>query len=202
MPQNEDKGKKQEGKAPAEVAPKLPDVQQPQTEVAEKKERDYTFNYSWPLVVKAFWDKYPNKSLDFVKYNKLVGLNMDEAGVIKLKRIQHIQKWSFLWAYIIEEISIDPKNQIMDMHSYVLKKSDLLPIFGNEYISYRAVDDLKDTMERTLYSKRLVIEGTLHKAMSSFSDGFAKGIKIVEDNCESLKTLTTEEWVKRFSLLK
>jgi hypothetical protein len=202
MPQNDPKGTKPESTSqptPPPVADQTPKTPEDPT---EKKERDYTFNYSWPLVVKAFWDKYPNEKLDFVKYNKLIGLDMDEKGVLKLKRVQHIKKWGFLWAYIIEEITIDPKDQIMEMHSHVLKKSDLIPIFGNEYISYRAVEDLKDKVEKTLYSKRLVIEGTINKALSSFSDSFAKGIKIVEDNCEVLKSLSTEEWVRRFSLLK
>lgn len=202
MTQNDQKGPKPDASTSGASSPQPAGGAQPAPESLEKKERDYTFNYSWPLVVKAFWDKYPNKSIDFVKYNKLIGMKMDEKGVLRLKRVQHIHKWSFIWAYIIEEISIDPKEQIMEMHSYVLKKSDLIPLFGNEYISYRAVDDLKDQVEKTLYSKRLVIEGTINKALSSFSDGFTKGIKIVEDNCETLKTLTTEEWVRRFSLLK
>lgn len=195
-----EKGKVQQATTPAQT----PQGQQPPVgqEKTEKKERDYTFNYSWALVVKAFWDKYPNPNMDFVKYNKLVGLDMTEEGNIKLKRVQYTQKWGFLWAYVMEEITIDPKNQVMEMQSKILKKSDLIPFLGNEYISYRAVDDLKDKVQKTLYSKRLELEGTLNKALSSFSDGFTKGIKIVEDNCERFKTVTTEEWVRMLSLLK
>lgn len=201
MPDKDSSKPTEQQPQPQSSQPKVPDQPQ-QPAVVEKKERDYTFNYSWPLVVKAFWDKYPNPNMDFVKYNKLIGMEMLDDGKIRMKRVQYTQKWSFLWAYVIEEITIDPKNQVMEMQSKILKKSDLIPVLGNEYISYRAANDLKDQVNKTIYSKRLELEGTINKAINSFSDGFSKGIKIVEDNCETLKSMTTEEWVRKLSLIK
>lgn len=201
MPDKDSSKSTEQQPQPQSSQPKVPDQPQ-QPAVVEKKERDYTFNYSWPLVVKAFWDKYPNPNMDFVKYNKLIGMEMLDDGKIRMKRVQYTQKWSFLWAYVIEEITIDPKNQVMEMQSKILKKSDLIPVLGNEYISYRAANDLKDQVNKTIYSKRLELEGTINKAINSFSDGFSKGIKIVEDNCETLKSMTTEEWVRKLSLIK
>lgn len=166
----------------------------------EKKEKDYTFQYNWATVVKAFWDKYPHKQMEFVQYNKLIGLEVLDNGTLLFRRVQHIRKWKFIWAYILEEIKIDSVNKVMTMESKVLKKSDMVPFFGNEFITYKAVNDLKDRMERTLYSKQLILEGTINKALGAFSDGFTKGIKIVEENCETLKSMTTDDWVKRFSL--
>ena len=123
---------------------------------------------------------------------------MNENNTITLKRLQYTRRFMFMWAYIIEEITIDPKLKTLEMKSQILKKSDMIPMLGIEYITYKAVSN-EEKRENTVYAKRIEMEGSLTKIMSSLSDGFKNGIKIVEENCEVIKSMSTDDWVSRFS---
>ena len=166
---------------------------------SEKKESEYTFSWEWSTVVRAFYDKYPNPKMDFVKFNKLIGLTVGEDNTVKIKRLQYTKKFMIVWAYVLEEITIDANNKVLDMKSQIIKKSGVFPVVGIEYISYKAVKDALEGTEKTLYSKRLEIQGSINKVMSSFSDGFKNGIKIVEENCEQFKAMAADDWISRFS---
>ncbi len=169
----------------------------PQT--SEKKENVYIFNCDWSIVVRGFYDKYPNPKMDMVISNKLIGLIVGDDNVVKIKRIQHTKLFFFMWAYILEEISIDSNKKILEMKSQILKKSGVFPVVGTEYITYKAIKDgLQDT-EKTFYIKRLELEGSVNKFMSYFGDGFKKGIQIVEENSQLIKNMSADEWVYRFS---
>lgn len=47
----------------------------------------YTFNYDWRTVIKGFWTKYPCPEISFVKWNKVVDLNINPDQTISVKRI-------------------------------------------------------------------------------------------------------------------
>lgn len=56
-------------------------------EQQSKNVREYLFDYDWSTTVRAFWDKYPNQKMDFIKYNKVIDIKLDEHGKLVLKRI-------------------------------------------------------------------------------------------------------------------
>jgi hypothetical protein len=47
----------------------------------------YVFNYTWELVVKGFWNKYPCPELDFVKWNKVIDLVVNGDNTLTVKRL-------------------------------------------------------------------------------------------------------------------
>lgn len=85
--------------------------------------KEFTFNYPWETVMKAYWDKYPDQSIDFVKWNKVIGFDINPDGSIQFKRVIMIKKFYFIWAYGLEELTFNFKDKIMDMKTSVLKKS-------------------------------------------------------------------------------
>ena len=155
---------------------------------------EYSFPYEWKTVVRAFWDKYPNEMMDFIKYNQVVDIDILEDGKLQIQRIQKAQKWRYLWAYSLEKITFDFENKIMDLTTIPLKKCSLIPIGGIETIRYSAYQDLIEKCEKTLYTKSLAVKGTMTKFVEKFNDGFKKGCDIVEKNCEEFKNMALQEW--------
>lgn len=122
--------------------------------MTEAQDLKHEFNYEWKTVVRAFWDKYPDQRLDFVKFSKVVDMEMREDGTIRFDRVQYVQKWGFIWAYTLEELTFDFGNQVMDLRTTVLRKSSYIPMTAAEEIRYEA---LKNEAERTLYTKKLKV---------------------------------------------
>lgn len=162
---------------------------------------EYRFDYDWKTVVKAYWDKYPNKLHDFVKYSKVVDMHLQDDGTIKVERVQYVQKWSYLWCYTLEELNFDFTNKVMDLKSTVIKKSSLIPVSGGEEnIRYQAFQDLKEACEKTLYTKKIAVQGQVQKIAGKLGDGYKKGIQAVEENCEKFKNISLQDWVEKLSL--
>lgn len=127
--------------------------------------------------------------MDFIKYNKVVDIKIDENGRLILHRIQKLKKFSVIWAYSLEELTFDFKQKILDLKTIPLKKCSMLPIGGIEVISYSAFYDMATECEKTLYTKSLEMKGALSKFTDKINDSFTSGCKIVEENCEKFKEM-------------
>jgi hypothetical protein len=49
--------------------------------------KNYTFNFDWQTVVKGFWSKYPCPEISFIKWNKVVDLEILSDNTLRIKRI-------------------------------------------------------------------------------------------------------------------
>jgi len=146
-----------------------------------EKINNYTFQFSWPTVVKGLWIKYPNKHLSFVKFNHVIDMEIVDSNTIKIKKLMY-SKVGFFFMYSIEDIIIDFKGKSFDMTTSMLKKSKAFP-FGKENCKYMGIDI--DGVEKTLYTKRMLTSDTILKWMNYFQNSFVKGCKIIDENCKN-----------------
>ena len=150
--------------------------------------QNYTFSYDWKTVMKGFWNKYPSKQLDFVKWNKVIGFDINEDGSIKFKRVIFIKKLYFIWAYGLEELEFNFKKKILDSKTSILKKSMWVPYSAMEHIRYKEIvilQKLSTTYEKMLNYKTGCISNFIQKVNSSYK----RGCMIVEEKCRFLKAM-------------
>ena len=151
----------------------------------------YVFNYEWKTVMKGFWNKYPSKKLDFVKWNKVIGFDINEDGSIKFKRIIYIKKLYFIWAYGLEELTFDFKKKILDAKTSIIKKSIWVPYSAMEHIRYKEMHAKE--RQRTMYEKMITYKtGAVSSFLQKLNSSYKKGCMIVEEKCKILK-----EWEKK-----
>ena len=81
----------------------------------QEKKNEHIFDYPWETVIKAFWNKYPDKDLDFVKFSKVIDMKMINENCIHFKRIMYSKKFSMIWMYTIEEIEFDFENKVFNL---------------------------------------------------------------------------------------
>lgn len=141
---------------------------------------EYSFNFDWKTVVKAFFNKYPHKDLDFVVYNKVIDLKRINEDTILVKRVMYCKKFMVLWSYTTEEIMINLKEKKLDLQTKLLAASKAFPDI-TEKITYQP---LPENPGVTLYTKLLESRSQFSKMFSKFSSGFEKGCKIVEEKCK------------------
>ena len=168
---------------------------------AKDKYKKYVFDYDWNTVTRAYFDKYPHKKMGFIKYNKVVDINLAEDGKLVVKRVQKATKWGMLWAYNLETLTFDFEKKVMSLETTLIKKSSLLPISGGkEQIFYKAIQEVDEAtgaaVEKTEYTKSLNLQGSLSKVASKFNDSFKKGCRIVEENCEKYQNMGLWDWYK------
>ena len=122
-----------------------------------KQSKNYVFPYDWKTVMKGFWNKYPDKKLDFVKWNKVIGFDINEDGSLKFRRVIYIKKFYLIWAYGQEELHFNFRQKILDAKTRVLKKSSWVPYSADEYIQYREFFNKDNLIEKknTMYKKML-----------------------------------------------
>ena len=157
-------------------------------EVKKNQSQNYTFDYDWKTVMKGFWNKYPDRKLDFVKWNKVIGFDVNEDGSIKFKRVIFIRKLYFIWAYGLEELEFNFKNKIMDAKTKILKKSICVPYTADEFIQYREFmnrDKLATTYQKILDYKT----GAVSNFLSKVNKSYIQGCTIVSDRCALIKKL-------------
>ncbi|CAD8177984.1 unnamed protein product [Paramecium octaurelia] len=145
---------------------------------------EYTFNFDWETVVKGFWRKYPCKEFDFIKFNQVVDMILDDNNKMQIKRIVYARKFT-IWCLTLEQITVDLENRSMEMQTKLLKSCKLYPnLTGDESIIYKAIDD-----QRTHYSKLLsnFQQTFITKLISQFNTSFRKGIEVVEARCRELQ---------------
>jgi PRELI-like family len=143
---------------------------------------EYRFNFDWKTVVKAFFNKYPHKDLDFVVYNKVIDLKRINEDTLIIKRVMYCKKYMVLWSYTTEEIMINLKDKKLDLQTKLLACSKAFPEI-TEKITYQTVPE---NPSMTLYTKLLESKSTFSKMYSKFSSGFEKGCKIVEEKCNEI----------------
>ncbi|KAI9296381.1 MSF1-domain-containing protein [Neoconidiobolus thromboides FSU 785] len=82
----------------------------------------HDYDYSWPIVSFAFWLRYPNPFASHVLGSDVIDRYIDNEGILHTTRIilkkGKLPKWGENLiktpeAYIIEETTVDPKNQIL-----------------------------------------------------------------------------------------
>eukprot|EP01015_Nassula_variabilis_P003776 TRINITY_DN1256_c0_g1_i7.p1 TRINITY_DN1256_c0_g1~~TRINITY_DN1256_c0_g1_i7.p1 ORF type:complete len:173 (-),score=32.03 TRINITY_DN1256_c0_g1_i7:92-610(-) len=153
------------------------------TEAEICKKNEHVFDYPWEVVMKALWNKYPNKELDFVKFNKVIDMQMVNQNCLKFKKLMFAKKFSMIWMYTIEEIEFDFERKVFTLQSRIIKKSAFFPSIFNvkEYIQYQPCDQLSD---KTLYTKQVVGSNLVNKYMDKLNSSFEKGCKIVEEKCK------------------
>lgn len=157
-------------------------------EKAKNQSQEYTFDYDWSTVMKGFWNKYPDKKLDFVKWNKVIGFDVTEDGNIKFKRIIFIKKLYFIWAYGLETLEFDFKTKILDAKTRVLKKSMWVPYSADEFIQYKQF--LNNNKITTTYRKILDYKsGAVSTFLSKVNKSYIKGCMIVAHKCMLIKQL-------------
>jgi PRELI-like family. len=143
----------------------------------------YVFDFDWTTVVKALWNKYPHKDLDFVIYNKVIDLKRLDDDTLFVKKVVYCKKYLFLWAYAVEEIKIDLNQKILDLQTKFIAASKCLPTDGVEKITYAA---LNNEPGKTLYTKLLQSKSTFQKYYQKLGTGFEKGCKIIEQRCREI----------------
>lgn len=152
-------------------------------ELAASKTDQYVFNFDWETVIKAFWNKYPHKDLDFVVYNRVIDMKRLDDNSIMVKKLMFCKKFKLVWAYTMEEMKIDFDQKILDLKTRVLAASKCLPTDGIENIRYATMNNEQG---KTLYTKFLESRSTLQKYYGKLNSGFEKGCKIVEEKCKEL----------------
>eukprot|EP01017_Pseudomicrothorax_dubius_P012346 TRINITY_DN1502_c0_g2_i2.p1 TRINITY_DN1502_c0_g2~~TRINITY_DN1502_c0_g2_i2.p1 ORF type:complete len:163 (+),score=19.58 TRINITY_DN1502_c0_g2_i2:148-636(+) len=145
--------------------------------------KQYIFNYPWETVVKSLWEKYPHKELDFVKFSRVIDLQVLDDKSLVIRKLMYCKKFMMMWAYSVEEIRLDARNRICEMRTELLKKSKCVPdLTGSESIIYRAHGDL---MDKTLYLKALRSTSNLFgKFLEKFNGSYEKGCRIIEAKCQ------------------
>ncbi|CAD8110564.1 unnamed protein product [Paramecium sonneborni] len=145
---------------------------------------EYTFNFDWETVVKGFWRKYPCKEFDFIQFNQVVDMMLNDNNTMSIKRIVYASKFMVL-CLTLEEITFDIQNRSMQMQTKLLKACKYYPnLSGDESIIYKAIDD-----QKTHYSKLLsnFHQTFVTKLLSQFNSSFKKGIEVVEARCRELQ---------------
>lgn len=152
-------------------------------ELQASKTDQYVFNFDWETVIKAFWNKYPHKDLDFVIYNRVIDMKRLDDNSIMVKKLMFCKKFKLVWAYTMEEMKIDFDQKILDLKTQILAASKCLPTDGIERIRYNAMNNEQG---KTLYTKFLESRSTLQKYYGKLNSGFEKGCRIVEEKCKEL----------------
>ena len=160
----------------------------PEEKDKKNQSQTFTFDHDWKTVMKGFWNKYPDKKLDFVKWNKVIGFDVTEDGNIKFKRIIFIKKLYFIWAYGLEELTFDFKKRILDAKTSVLRKSMWVPYSADEFIQYK--EFLNKDKFNTIYEKILDYKtGAVSNFLSKVNKSYVKGCMIVAGKCALIKEL-------------
>jgi len=144
---------------------------------------EHIFNFDWTTVVKALWNKYPHKDMDFVIYNKVVDLKLLDEDTILVKKIMYCKKYFLLWSYTLEETKINFKNKILDLETKLIAASKAFPQSGIEKISYF---QLPDKPGCTLYTKYIESKSTVSKYYHKLGSSFQKGCEIIEEKCREI----------------
>lgn len=133
--------------------------------------------------MKALWNKYPNKELDFVKFSKVIDMKMVNEHCIQFKKLMYSKKFSMIWVYTIEEIEFDFEKKIFNLQTRVIKKSSFVPpVFSmKEFIQYKPLNEYFS--DKTLYTKYLNASG-VNKYIDKLNSSFEKGCNIVEKKCK------------------
>ncbi|CAD8096107.1 unnamed protein product [Paramecium sonneborni] len=143
-----------------------------------------TFNFDWETVIKGFWRKYPCKQFDFIQFNQVVDMIVDDDNKMQIKRIVYVRKFA-IWCLTLEDITFDLENRSMQMKTKLLKSCKFYPnLTGDEQIIYKSIDN-----QQTHYSKLLsnFHQGFFTKLLSQFYNSFKKGIDVVEARCRELQ---------------
>lgn len=150
---------------------------------ANTNSNQYVFNFDWETVIKAYWNKYPHKDLDFVVYNRVIDIKRLDDDSLVVKKLMFCKKFKLIWAYTMEEMRIDVNQRILDLQTQILAATKGFPTEGVERICYQAVNNEKG---KTLYTKFLESRSTLQKYYGKINSGFEKGCKIVEEKCKEV----------------
>ena len=153
------------------------------TETEPENGKFYKFKYRWPIVIKALWEKYPNRILNIVKFNNTIDIKIVNDNILHVKKLM-FTKYNFFWIYSIENQVYDFSKEILSVKTHVIKKSSfvMMKMKGIEEITYRKLES-----GETLYSKFIKTKTNLNTILDLISNNYKNGIKIVEDKCEELK---------------
>lgn len=161
-------------------------------------ETRHVYPYSWDVVTRAFWNKYPNKTLAHVERVDVLDRRLDAQGRLVTSRLAKCTQGNLPgWAksvlgsssYVYEETVCDPRTKTL-----VLKSTNL---------SFRSVATVEETCvysvhpdddQMTLYEAEAKVTAfvpLLSKKLESFSvsrgaDTAAKGIRAVEGICHDI----------------
>lgn len=150
-----------------------------------RKEETYKFHHPWPIVVKAFWIKYPNPKFQYVKFNKVIDMEVIDSDIIRVKRIMFSKiKDIFLQLYSLEDIVINFKESTLEMETLMLKKSMFVPL-GKEICRYISINENGNNY--TLYTKIIESTNKIKLFLDYFSNNFVKGCQVVEENIIKLE---------------
>lgn len=154
-------------------------------ETAIEKIDTHLFQYPWSLVVKGFWQKYPSKQLNFVKFNHVIDFEIPSADIIKFTRLMYC-KISFLplFSYSVEDITINLKEKALEMKSVIIKNSPFLPT-GKEHCSYLSHN--LEGNDFTKYTKSVLSSNKISKFLHYFATGFKQGCQVVEEKIQQIE---------------
>lgn len=153
-----------------------------------EKIETHIFYHPWRSVIQGFWTKYPNKQMAFVKFNHVIDFEIVDSNIITFKRLMHCKIPHLpLFSYSIEDIKIDLKEKVLEMKSFLIKKSKFFP-FGDEYCKYLSQN--KDGKDCTVYTKTVMSSNKISKFLGYFNKAFEKGCQIVEENTQKFEKNT------------
>lgn len=155
----------------------------------------HTYPYSWDVVTRAFWNKYPNPQLAHVERIDVLDRYIDANGCLRTARLakckqQNIPGWvkSVLGqsAYVYEETICDPVNKTLELKSRNMSYTSVATV--EEQCHYRVDPVSPDATLYTQESKVTAFVPFISQNLESFSIklGEAKaaiGLSVLEGLC-------------------
>lgn len=143
----------------------------------------FTFEFSWPVTMKALWHKYPCPELSFVKEHRVISVEPVGEDKLIVKKLMYCNKFKFLKTLTFEELHFDFRNQTLVTHTKFLKPSGFWSKEGIEEMRYNGEQD------RTLCAK--IIHGG-KGFYDKFFSSFKQGCEVVEKKARNFIEKSTK----------
>jgi uncharacterized protein involved in tolerance to divalent cations len=163
------------------------------------QETNHVYPFSWEVVTRAFWNKYPNKTLSHVERVDVLDRRLDVQGRLHTIRLAkctqtNIPSWvksvmGSTSSFVYEETICDPKEKTLLLKSTNLSFRSIATV--EETCIYTAHPENINLTKYQAKAKVTAFIPMLSKKFESFSvsrgtETAAKGIRAVENICHDI----------------
>jgi 4-amino-4-deoxychorismate lyase len=162
---------------------------------------EHVYPYSWDVVSRAFWNKYPNATLTHVERVDVISRHMDSEGRLHSARVVRcsqngIPSWaeSYLgkYSYVYEETICDPVAKTLLLKSTNLSYRNIATV--NETCFYRPHQGSDGSKTHTMYTQDAQVSAFVpfvskkleSLGVSTGSVNAAKGLNAMEALCKEI----------------